>query len=583
MSFAPREWQVAASVAYYGYGGSKGRLVSAATGTGKTAFGHLIADGYLSRGQRVLWIAHRRELITQPLATLQRWWPQYRGGIVMAERDDARAQIVYASKDTIIRGDRLERMLRAGDFSLVVVDECHHSPSPSWTKLLRHIQAECPGVHLLGLTATPDREDTSALSDLWDPVYYHTILDGLLDGDLVQPFAAVVPIPSFDPSQVRMSGRDYDQEDLERALMEAHIVEHTVDAYFATHTAKSLPLKDSERIFRPRDLQAMCFTVTVRQALETANEFLRRGIPAAAVYGDMPKRERDAALEAFRQGKLQVLVSPAALTEGTDLPMAKCAILARPTRSWTLFVQSAGRVLRTYGNHTAGLLLDLAGATREHSLVSAPVLVTGTDCPESHNGEHSFLPLPSGEGKCQHCGKIIRCFRRLGGHDYTPEGFCKACGAPQCASSPDVHHHWVPWGEGKRACIHCATEIPDPLASLLDVNERPFAPVAWRPLNLRGRAGEVFGANLGKVGIIYNVVLGEQCRPYFYDGERLMPLSKGPTSKKMSRLLTDDIARRSRCRSAGVFGNRTNPVDMGVAVAEARDIARKLAIKDRDA
>lgn len=587
-SFVPRAWQRKALDAWHSYTGDRGRMVVAATGTGKTAFGHLVGVPYLEQGERVLWLAHRKELVEQPLKTLGKWWPQLRGGIVRRKKNQCDAPIVYASKDTIIQPGRLDQVLEHGPVKLVVVDECHHSPSPTWELLLEEIERRCPGVVFLGLTATPDREDSRPLKKRWDLVYAHPILQAIADRDLTQPYAVRIKMKEFDKSRIAVSGSDYDVRSAEAELLRAHVIEETVAALQQEHLAQRLPFRDESRVIDPRGLGALVFTVTVKQAELTAAALTAAGIPAEAVHGELGSRERELRLARFELGELSVLCSPVALTEGTDLPRAKVAVIARPSRSWSLFVQMVGRALRAFLDHEFSLLIDLVGATKEHSLIAAPVLVDGDDCDAADDGRHQFTPIEGTfEGRCLHCGLVIKCYRNLGGHLFTTrmvtredgtqervgEPFCRKCGAVQCSLSPDFGHHWIPWRDHKRVCVHCAIEVPDPLAALVNPTERKPEAVAWKDLGNVDSA-RVWAADLGRVGVLFNVVHDGGFRPYYYYDGRMVPLSASVVSKKEARLLTDDVARRAN-KVGGYFGGKESERKMRKAMHDAVGLARR--------
>ena len=143
--FAVRPYQEAAKAAYLAHAGPKGGMLVMATGTGKTATAHYIATDWFARGQRVVWLAHREELLKQPLKALHRWWPQYSGGIVQAGKNNPGAQIVYASKDTLRNPKRMEEVLSYGYPDLLIVDECHHSPSPTYSKVIAGLRGPARG------------------------------------------------------------------------------------------------------------------------------------------------------------------------------------------------------------------------------------------------------------------------------------------------------------------------------------------------------------------------------------------------------------------------------------------------------
>lgn len=565
-----RQYQLDAREAFWSHEGEKGALLVMATGTGKTVTAHQMVVEVLERGGRVAWGAHRNELVTQPKKTLDRWWPQHssKAGIVWRELNQYASQVVYFSKDSLRSEQRVQQLLSAGDFDLFIVDEAHRSMAPSWVKLIQRLRG--PKTRLLGLTATPDREDTRQLSELWDVAFSYSILDALNEGALLEPYAAVAMVPEFDERNVKSTAADYVPADAEAELLRLHVVEHTVQVMREVHLAEALPFRERTAYIDPsKEGGILLFTATVRQAQLTAEALIADGWRVGVVSGETPKEQRKATLGRFERGELDVLCNAGVLTEGTDLPRANVVVVARPTKSWSLFVQMIGRALRLHGEQDRALILDLVGATRRHSIVAAPVLVDGIDCEESPDGHHRYLPLASGEGKCQHCGDLIACYAHKGGHRFK-DGACK-CGAIQCPESPSDQHDWVPWEPGKRRCVHCGMEIPDPTSSLKRKVEPVAGEVAWKRLSLR--AAVVEACHLEDHGILFRVAHGEDWRPWWWTPSGGMrPLSRGPVPREMAALLTWDVARRTK-KVKGRYGGRKTSDGYRIAFSEAEDLA----------
>lgn len=563
----PRPEQLEAVEAVESYTGSKGRMLVMPTGVGKTFTAMLLVSSYIERGLRVLWCADRRELLLQAAETLAEMRPDFEPGFVgNGLGDDYDHQVVFAMKDSAIRKRRMEKL---EGFDLMVVDECHHAAAAGWKKLIAHISAPV----LLGLTATPDRADTKRLSEGWEIVYSMTIQEAIDKGYLLPLWAGVDRPPALDLSRVTITRRDYVPAELETELLRNHIVEHTVAAIHKAHTARKLPFRDEELELCPAELDGgiLVYCVTVNQAQLTAAAVADSGLTAAVVYGEMDPDDRALILSEFRAGRIKVLVNVGILTEGTDLPWAQTVILARPTTSWSLFMQIVGRAVRRHGEQELAFICDLVGATDYHSIISAAVLVDGTDCEESHNGRHYYLPLPTGEGQCQHCQATIKCYEHKGSHKFK-DGVC-SCGAAQCPMGENNQHHFVPWEPGTRKCLYCGVEVPDPVGALVGRTNPPKEPVVWNRLNL---PDEVWASHLGKSGILFNVRRGSLWRPLLVT-DVVQPLSRSAVSKEMSRLLTDDVAKRSN-KVAGKYGSRRKKQDLDHAMRDALRIAKRTEI-----
>lgn len=561
MRFEPRYYQVEADEAFRAAPADRRWMLVMATGTGKTKTACYIGRHFKNR---VLWLAHQIRLVRQARDAWHGMYPRDSVGLVQGSANQPGARVVFATVQTLYSEARLDELLAHGDFDFVVVDEAHHAASKKYRELLERV---CRGARVLGLTATPDREDGAKLSDTWDVVYSYTILDGLRDNALIPPFAAIDKLPDLDLKNV--GGRkDFLAPELEVALLKAHVVEHTVAAVKKHHHAYRLPFR-AESKYLDCSGGGIVFTATVEQARLTSEALEKAGLVSRYVHADTPEDERDRILDAFEDGLIDVLCNAVLLTEGVDIPRARWCVLARPTKSWSLYVQMVGRVLRPFGDQTEALVVDLAGATELHSIVAAAVLVDGNDCPKSFDGTHRYIKLETGEGRCQDCGDIIRCYASMGGHKWV-DGKCKNCGAGQCPGLLEPGpHSWVPWENRKRRCASCGLEVQDRTAALV-AKPRPKEPVQYTRLPL---PGEVWASNLGGgIGIIYNVRKGDKWLPAWAQGKKLHLLSNGPVETEMSRALLDDVARRAQ-KVNGKYGGHRRERDYHDGMKEARKLA----------
>lgn len=370
---------------------------------------------------------------------------------------------------------------------------------------------------LLGLTATPHRDDGGDLSRRWEIVYSYDILRAVAEGWLVQPYAAVrhpkraTPAPTADPLGF------VEPEGAEDALL-AHLVEHTVAELGREQEAVRLPDRDHRTTLRASS--ALVITTSIRQAEATVRA-LGRG---AVVSGTTQDDERADLLRGFDRGRIPLLASADALREGTDMPRIDTVVIARKMRSWSLAIQSIGRGLRLWhptlpkhewnthnpayqdGGKMACLLLDLSGATDVHPLSAPPVLIGGSQCEKAPNGLHDFKPQGVG-GICVHCERRVACFELLGTHEYRPDGACRACGTLQCPDndSPAKVHRLIPMVEDDRPfrlCIYCGVRVPDPHGS---IGDRPSAEAIAAPrhwVRLFGVEPETWAVDAAPHGMI---------------------------------------------------------------------------------
>lgn len=292
------------------------------TGGGKTLVAAEIVRAAVARGNRVLFLADRTELIDQTVAKLAL------AGVtdvrvIQAERDTGSpdAPVAVASVQTI-RLPRWENQLPPA--KLIICDECHHFVAVTYADII----ARYPGVLLLGLTATPARRDGKPLGDVFDDLIAPVTVRELTEqGHLVRCQLWAGP-PDLKTGQLALTA---------------------LEAY--------------QRFGMGR--LAAVFCRDVKHAGVELETFAAAGIPTAIVTGAMSDRKRAAALAEWRSGKVRVVTSVNCLTEGFDLPELGCAILARRFTHPALYLQVIGRVLRPFPGKILATVVDLCGSAHQ--------------------------------------------------------------------------------------------------------------------------------------------------------------------------------------------------------------------------
>jgi superfamily II DNA or RNA helicase len=314
-------------------------LVNAATGAGKTVIAAAIVRGAMEKGKRVLFLAHRRELIMQCCAKLVEAGIADFGVIMAGERlAQAAAPVQVASIQTLLRRD-----LPLAD--LLIIDEAHRASAGSY----RTVLANYPDAVVLGLSATPERLDGRGLDDLFDELIVVESVPGLIErGYLLAPVCYVGP--TGDLSGVRTRRGDYDEAQLAAAMDRPRLVGDIIGNWM--------------RLAHGRP--TVVFATSVAHAEHITLEFFAAGVPAACVSGETPLAQREAIIADWRAGVIQVVTNVLVFTEGFDMPELECCILARPTQSVTLYLQMVGRVMRPAPNKVRALVLDHAGCCVRH-------------------------------------------------------------------------------------------------------------------------------------------------------------------------------------------------------------------------
>lgn len=311
-------------------------LVVLPTGTGKTIlFASIIKQ---VQPKRAMVIAHREELIFQAREKIERF-AGVDCEIEMAEMAAAtnlfqREQVVVSTVQTQCSGNgEWSRMKRfnPSDFGLLIIDEAHHATADTYKRLINHYRQN-PKLKVLGVTATPDRADEEALGQIFDSVAYdYEILDAINDGYLVPIQQQIVHIDGLDFSAVRTTAGDLNGADLS-ALMEAE------------QNMQGVAGASIEIIGQRRTI---VFTASVKQAEMLSEIFNRhRANSSEWICGMTPKEKRRQVLAEFSEGKKQIVVNCGCLTEGYDNPGVEVIIMARPTKSRSLYAQMCGRSTR---------------------------------------------------------------------------------------------------------------------------------------------------------------------------------------------------------------------------------------------
>ncbi|NCC23242.1 MAG: DEAD/DEAH box helicase [Alphaproteobacteria bacterium] len=327
--------------------GFKTPLLTAPTGSGKTVLFSFVASKAAGKGNKVLILVHRQELIRQTSATLTAFDVPH--GIIASGVPETDEAVQVASVQTLVR--RLDRMTWTP--TLIVVDEAHHA-----TRTTGHgrVLAHYPEARVLGVTATPERLDGQGLGALAGG-FFDALVMGPTVAELVQLGHLSKPVVYAPPSAVDLSGirtvaGDFNKGDLAAAMNRPAITGDAVQHY-ARH-CNSAP--------------AIGFCCSVAHAESVAEAFKAAGYQAASIDGTLDPDTRAQRIADLGSGALQVLTSCEIISEGTDIPIVAAAILLRPTQSLALYLQQVGRCLRPFPGKDRAVILDHVGNCHRHGL-----------------------------------------------------------------------------------------------------------------------------------------------------------------------------------------------------------------------
>lgn len=358
-------------------GGFRRGLVVLATGLGKTWLAAF--DAVRLGARRILFVAHREEILGQAAATFVRILPTRRVGYYTGRSRDADVDVLCASVQTLSKPEHLERFAPQ-HFDYVVVDEFHHAAASTYRRLLTHFSP----AFLLGLTATPGRTDQSDILSLCDDnlVYSCHLFEGIEAG-LLAPFRYHgIQDESVDYREVPWRHGRFDPEQLSSKL---------ATLARARHVLREWRSKARQR--------TLAFCVSTRHADYMAEQFSRAGVSAAAVYSGSALG-RAQALERLHAGTLQVVFSVDLFNEGVDLPSIDTVMMLRPTESKILFLQQLGRGLRRSVGKPHLVVLDFIG--NHHGFLHKPQALFGVGATYqalaafARQAERHALDLPAG-------------------------------------------------------------------------------------------------------------------------------------------------------------------------------------------
>jgi superfamily II DNA or RNA helicase len=347
------------------------------TGGGKTVVAGFMIQSAAARGLRVAWFAHRRELIMQPSAMLDRIGIPH--GITMANhrRYDPNAQVQVLSIDTAVRRELPQ-------FDLVIVDECHHARSDSYTEVIKKLNAKT----VIGITATPCRLDGRGLGDIFEELVLGPTVQWLTDHKYLVPAETYSwPAPT---DGIRIARGDYDQKQANDRMSQPQLVGNVIE-----HWLK-----------RCADRETIVFASGIGHSRLLTKRFIDHGISAAHLDGNTPTDERDEIINRLRTGDLRVVCNYGVLTEGTDIPNVSAIVNCRMTQSDALWLQMAGRGLRSHPGKQNCIIHDHGGSARLHGPPEMPRQWTLTRTADIQRSKKTTLIPVDKVRVCPDCGRV---------------------------------------------------------------------------------------------------------------------------------------------------------------------------------
>lgn len=346
VQYRPREVQTDAlkALAQSRQDGRSRALVVLATGLGKTflaAFDVEAMAESLDRMPRVLFLAHRRELLVQAAKTFRKVFPDASIGYFHGNADGLDADLVFASVQKITLAQNLSA-LAADRFDYVVVDESHHATAASYRRILRHLTP----LFCLGLTATPERADQADVAGLFDDhVAFRADLGEGIDSGRLVPFDYVGL-----PDTIEFAAIPWRQ--------------YSVDALATLAETQARMARLHEAWLGYPGSRTLVFCVSIHHADYVASWLRKREVRIVACHSGDGSADREVALADLQSGALDAIAAVDLFNEGIDVPLIDRVVMLRPTGSPVVFLQQLGRGLRVAEGKERLQVIDFIGNHR---------------------------------------------------------------------------------------------------------------------------------------------------------------------------------------------------------------------------
>lgn len=353
--------------------GKKRPCIVLPCGGGKSIIVADMAKKATEKGNRVLFLVHRKELCDQIDDTFRGY------GVNMKLCKIGMVQ-------TITR--RLKKMREP---QLIITDENHHCLANSY----KRIYEAFPNARCVGVTATPCRLNGGGLGDINDELVVGVTAKWLIENNYLAPYDYYAPSVA-DLTGLHVKVGEYVTKEIEERLIKKSIFGDVISYYRQLADGK----------------QAICYCASISHSEQMAENFKEAGIPAAHIDGSTPKAERSLIISRFRSGTIKILCNVDLISEGFDVPDCEAAILLRPTKSLTLYIQQSMRCMR-YKPGKKAVIIDHVGNYARFGL-------------PDQNRTWTLEPKKKGAKKEENEVKVRQCPECFYTHEYADS--CPKCG-----------------------------------------------------------------------------------------------------------------------------------------------------------
>lgn len=318
-------------------------LVVMATGLGKT----YLAAFFAERFNRILFIAHQKELLEQAKKSFKHVLPKRTAGLLNAEFKETDKDMLFASVFTLGLNQNLNSFDKY-EFDLIIIDEFHHAAANSYQKILDYFEPK----FLLGITATPDRMDNKDVYSICggNTAYRIHFIDAI-QKQWLAPFIYYGVYDDTDYSALTWLGNRYDEEELLQVQLKDEMAANIENAWTTYRQTKTIG-----------------FCSSIKQSDFLSNYFNERGWRTISLHSKMNNTSRQHAIKDLEDGKIDIIFTVDLFNEGVDIPSVDTLLFVRPTQSLTVFTQQIGRGLRISEGKSHCVIIDLIGNYRNSDI-----------------------------------------------------------------------------------------------------------------------------------------------------------------------------------------------------------------------
>lgn len=362
-------------------------LVIAATGVGKTVVAAFDYRRFVqaNRGKecRLLFVAHREELLKQSLSTFRAILRDQNFGELMVGNSQAESLKHLFISIQSFNSKKLASYTSEDYYDFIIVDEFHHAAAPTYRDLLAYYKPKV----LLGLTATPERGDGQDVFEYFDGRISAEIrLPEAIDRKLLSPFQYFGVTDEVDLSRIKWGRRGYDIGELEKVYTVNH------------HRAKLILESIYRYVTDMQEVIGLGFCVSVEHAKFMAGYFNSKGVQSLALHKDSTREVRETAKRQLVSGQIKFIFVVDLYNEGVDIPQVNTVLFLRPTESLTIFLQQLGRGLRLSDGKECLTVIDFVGQAHKSYNFEEKyrALIGKSKHSIRYSLENGFLNLPKG-------------------------------------------------------------------------------------------------------------------------------------------------------------------------------------------